>query len=84
MGWPMVAASMPAVRFSGEGKQRGDWGVKTGESAAPFLGEEGSSGRWQRVWVVAAAALGRASEGRRHSQAADRAGQPVSEGEAAG
>jgi hypothetical protein len=35
---------MPAVWFSGEGKQRGEWGVKRGESFTPFLGEEASSG----------------------------------------
>jgi hypothetical protein len=28
--WPVVAASMSVVRFSGEGKQRGEWGVKRG------------------------------------------------------
>jgi hypothetical protein len=44
---PMVVASMPAVRFSGEGKRRGDWGVKRGESVLLFPREEGSSG-WQR------------------------------------
>jgi hypothetical protein len=60
---PVVAASMPAIRFSGEGKQRAEWGVKRGENAAPFLGEEGSSGRWQRAWEVAAAVSG----GRRQS-----------------
>jgi hypothetical protein len=38
IGRLVMAASMPAVRFSGEGKQRGEWGVKRGESAAPFLG----------------------------------------------
>jgi hypothetical protein len=25
-----VAASMPAIRFGGEGKQRGEWGVRGG------------------------------------------------------
>jgi hypothetical protein len=58
---------MPAVRFGGEGKQRGDWGVKMGQNAVPFLGEEGSSGQRQRAWEVAAAAPGRASGGRRRS-----------------
>jgi hypothetical protein len=28
IGRPVVAASMPAVRFGGEGKQRGEFGVK--------------------------------------------------------
>jgi hypothetical protein len=31
------------------GKWMGEWEVKRGESAVPFLREEGSSGRWQRV-----------------------------------
>jgi hypothetical protein len=30
IGWSVVAASMPFVRFGGEGKQRGEWGVKRG------------------------------------------------------
>jgi hypothetical protein len=30
IGRPVVAASMPVVRFGGEGKQRGEWGVKRG------------------------------------------------------
>jgi hypothetical protein len=51
----------------GEGRRRGEWGVKRGQNAAPFLGEEGSSGRQQRTREVAAAALGRASRGRRQS-----------------
>jgi hypothetical protein len=43
--WPVVAASMPVVRFAGEWKRRGEWGVKRGGgSAAPFLGEEGMLG----------------------------------------
>jgi hypothetical protein len=65
IGWPVVAASMPAIRLDGEGKRRGEWGVKRGESAAPFLGEEGSPGRWQRTREVAATAPGQASGGRR-------------------
>jgi hypothetical protein len=28
IGRPVVAASMPIVRFGGEGKRRGEWGVK--------------------------------------------------------
>jgi hypothetical protein len=35
---------MSAVRFGGEGKWRGEWGVKRGETTVPFPGEEGSSG----------------------------------------
>jgi hypothetical protein len=30
IGRPVVAASMPVVWFIGEGKQRGEWGVKRG------------------------------------------------------
>jgi hypothetical protein len=26
IGWPVVAALMPVVRFGGEGKQGGEWG----------------------------------------------------------
>jgi hypothetical protein len=37
---------MPIVRFGGEGKGGGEWGVKRGGSEAPFLGEEGSSWWW--------------------------------------
>jgi hypothetical protein len=55
---------MPAVWFGGEGKRRGESGVKRGESATPFPGEEGSSWRWQHTGEVAAAA-GRAPGGRR-------------------
>jgi hypothetical protein len=38
---------MRVVLFGGEGKQRGEWGVKRGGggSAVPFLGEEGTPGR---------------------------------------
>jgi hypothetical protein len=61
-GRPVVGASMSAVRFVGDWKWRGEWGVKKGESVVPFLGEEGSSGQRQRTWEVAA---GRASGGRR-------------------
>jgi hypothetical protein len=61
---PMVVASMPAVQFSGEGKQRGDWGVKRGESVLLFLREEGSS-EWQQGVQEVAATAGRASGGRR-------------------
>jgi hypothetical protein len=31
---PVVAASMPVIRFGGEGKWRGGWGVKRGECGA--------------------------------------------------
>jgi hypothetical protein len=54
---------MPAVRFGGVGKQRGEWGVKRLENVPPFSGEEGSSGRWQRAWEVAATTPGRAFGG---------------------
>jgi hypothetical protein len=36
IGRPVVAASVLAHRFGGEGKQRGEWGVKRGKSAAPI------------------------------------------------
>jgi hypothetical protein len=65
IGRSVVAASMPAIQFGWEGKWRGVWGVKRAENAAPFLGEEGSSGRWQCTWEVAAAAPGQASGGGR-------------------
>jgi hypothetical protein len=67
IGRPVVAASMPVVRFNWEGKWRGEWGVgsEEGESVAPFLGEEGSSGRRQRAREVVAAVPDRASGGRR-------------------
>jgi hypothetical protein len=58
---------MPVVRFGGEWKQRGEWGVKRGQNAVPFLGEEGMVGRRQRVREVAAVAPGRAFRGRRRS-----------------
>jgi hypothetical protein len=72
------------IRFSGEGKWRGEWGVKREESAVPFPGEEGSTGRRQRMQEVAAAAApGRLPE-EEESRATDRAGPPLSEGEVAG
>jgi hypothetical protein len=52
------------------------------ESAAPFLGEEGSSGWRQRVREVVVAPRRLPEE--EESRAADRAGPPVSESEAAG
>jgi hypothetical protein len=57
IGRPVVASSMPAIQFSGEGKWRGEWGVKRGENAVSFPGDERSSGRWQRAWDVAVAVL---------------------------
>jgi hypothetical protein len=45
IGRPVVAALMSLVRFGGEGKRGGEWGVMRRGSAAPFLEEEGSSGR---------------------------------------
>jgi hypothetical protein len=74
---------MPAGRFGGEGKQRGEGGVKRRKSAAPFPREEGSPRQRQRAREVATAVPDQASEGRRWWPA-DRAGPPVSEGEAAG
>jgi hypothetical protein len=65
IGRPVVAASMPAVRFGGEGKRRGDWGVKRVKIVVPFLGEEWSSGWRQRTQEVPAAVPGRDSGGRR-------------------
>jgi hypothetical protein len=45
---PVVVASMPAIRFGGEWKWRGEWGVRRGENVALFPGEEGSVGYiWQ-------------------------------------
>jgi hypothetical protein len=38
-----VAASMPVIRFSGEGKQRDEWGVKRGECGAIY-GRGGDTG----------------------------------------
>jgi hypothetical protein len=61
----------------------GEWGVKRRESVVPFPREGGLSGQRQRVWEVAATAPGRLPE-EEESRAADRAGPPVSEGEAAG
>jgi hypothetical protein len=66
---------MPAVRFGGEGKWRGEWGVKRGENVAPFPLEEGSSGR-RRCPV----GLSEEEDGR----SADRVGPPISEGEVVG
>jgi hypothetical protein len=43
IGWPVVAASMPVIRFSGEGKQRDEWGVKRGECGAIY-GRGGDTG----------------------------------------
>jgi hypothetical protein len=60
---PVVVASMPAVWFSGEGKWRGEWGVKRGKRVSPFSGEEGSSGQLQCTREVAAAVPGWASGG---------------------
>jgi hypothetical protein len=49
---------MPAIQFGGEEKWRGEWGLKRGESAALFLGEDGLSGWQKRMWEVVAAAAG--------------------------
>jgi hypothetical protein len=61
IGLPVVAASMPVVRFGGEGKRRGECGVKRG-SATPFPREEGTPGRCAHV---PAAALSVSRGGRR-------------------
>jgi hypothetical protein len=57
---------MPVVRFGGEGKRRGEWGVKRG-SAMPFPEEEGTPGRCARVLVAAPAAAPSVSRGGRRS-----------------
>jgi hypothetical protein len=83
IGKPVVAASMPAVRSGGEGKRRGEWGVKRGEMRCHFRERRGhrgggsARGRWRRRRSVG---LPEEEDGR----PADRAGLPVSEGEAVG
>jgi hypothetical protein len=62
----MVAASMPVVRFGGEGKRRGEWGVKRG-SAMPFSKEEGTPGQCARVLAAALTAASSVSRGGRRS-----------------
>jgi hypothetical protein len=65
---PVVAASMPVIRFGGEGKWRGEWGVKSGAgSATPFLGEEGTPGQCLCVLEAALAAAPSVAQGRRSS-----------------
>jgi hypothetical protein len=44
IGWPVVAASMPVVRFGGEGKRRGEWGVKRGGVRRRFWERRGHRG----------------------------------------
>jgi hypothetical protein len=58
-------------------------GSEEGEKCGAIFGEEGSLGLWQRAQEVAALMASRASGGRRR-WSADRAGPPISEGEAAG
>jgi hypothetical protein len=60
---------MPVVRFGGEGKRRGEWGVKRG-SATPFPGVEGTSGWCARVPAAAPAAAPSVSRGGRRSSGA--------------
>jgi hypothetical protein len=43
IGRPVAAASMPVVRFGGEGKWRGEWGVKRGKCDA-VSGRGGDTG----------------------------------------
>jgi hypothetical protein len=57
---------MTVVRFGGEGKRRGEWGVKRG-SATPFPGEEGTPGRCARVLAATLAAASLVSRGGRRS-----------------
>jgi hypothetical protein len=44
IGQPVVAASMPVIRFGGEGKRRGEWGVKGGGVRCPFSERRGRRG----------------------------------------
>jgi hypothetical protein len=69
---------MPAVRFGGEGKWRGECGMKRGGFRERRGHQGGGSvhGRWRRRSV-------RLPE-EEDSQAADRVGPPVSEGDAVG
>jgi hypothetical protein len=58
---------MPAIQFGGEGKQRGEWGVKRGENAVPFPGEEGHRGSgsaWGRWWRRCSVGLPEEEDGR--------------------
>jgi hypothetical protein len=57
---------MSVIRFGGEGKRKGEWGVKRG-SATPFLEEEGTLGRCARVLAVAPVAAPSVSRGGRRS-----------------
>jgi hypothetical protein len=66
IGRPVVAASMPVVRFGGEGKRRGEWGVKRG-SVTLFPEEEGTPGRCTRVLAAAPAVAPSVSRGGRRS-----------------
>jgi hypothetical protein len=44
IGWTVVAASMPVIRFGGDGKQRGEWAVKRGEKCGTVSRREGVIG----------------------------------------
>jgi hypothetical protein len=57
IGRPVVVASMPVVRFGGEGK--------LSLSAVPFLGEEGTPGRCTCTLEAASAAAPSVARGRR-------------------
>jgi hypothetical protein len=56
---------MSVIHFGGEGKQRGECGVKRGGSAVPFLGEEGTPRRCACMLEVASAAVPSVARGRR-------------------
>jgi hypothetical protein len=51
---PVVAASMSAIWFGGEGKRRGEWGVKRGAKYGAIFG---------RGWVIEAAGACRGGGG---------------------
>jgi hypothetical protein len=63
---------MPVVRFGGEGKRRGEWGVKRG-SATSFPEEEGTSVWCAHVLTAASAAAPSVSQGGRRSGGSHRA-----------
>jgi hypothetical protein len=64
IGRSVVAASLPVVRFGGEGKWRGEWGVKRGECDA-VSGRGGDAGWCMRALAVAPVAAPSVSQGGR-------------------
>jgi hypothetical protein len=75
---------MLAIQFDGEGKRRGEWGVKReGGKVRLYLwerrGHRGSSSACGRWWRRSVGLLEEED-----SRAVDRAGPPISEGEAVG